>query len=114
MADRLLRLLQRAENTILVAILPSGKVVGWLHGSEQELLEAGSRCEILGLVVDPRHRGQGIGRQLVTAVEEWAASRGLDQVSVRSNVTRAESHPFYERLGFVRAKTQHAYRKRIS
>jgi hypothetical protein len=28
-------------------------------------------------------------------------------------VTRQESHPFYERLGYVKAKTQHAYRKSL-
>jgi hypothetical protein len=28
-------------------------------------------------------------------------------------VARTESHPFYERLGYARAKTQHAYRKRL-
>jgi hypothetical protein len=28
-------------------------------------------------------------------------------------VTREESHPFYERLGYTRVKTQHAYRKRL-
>ncbi|HEX2249485.1 MAG TPA: GNAT family N-acetyltransferase, partial [Gemmatimonadales bacterium] len=70
--------------------------------------------EILGLVVDPEHRGHGIGRQLVNAVEEWATGRGLTQMAVRSSVLRAESHPFYERLGYVRVKTQHAYRKRLS
>lgn len=26
---------------------------------------------------------------------------------------RPEAHPFYERLGYVRVKTQHAYRKRV-
>jgi hypothetical protein len=43
----------------------------------------------------------------------WAAGRALDVITVRSNVARAESHPFYERLGYVRAKTQHAYRKHL-
>ena len=66
-------------------------VVGWVHGTEQELLESGQRCEILGLVVDPAYRSQGVGRRLVTAVEQWAA-----------------------RLGYVRAKTQHAYPKALS
>jgi GNAT superfamily N-acetyltransferase len=80
---------------------------------ERELLESGRRCEILGLVVDSTHRGRGVGRRLVQAAEAWALARGLDQMAVRSNVGRAESHPFYERLGYVRAKTQHAYRKRL-
>jgi GNAT superfamily N-acetyltransferase len=113
-AQRLRRLLQRAEEVVLVAELAPGEIVGWLHGAEQELLESGRRCEILGLVVDGEHRGQGVGRRLVDSVEAWASARGLEQVAVRSNVVRAESHPFYERLGYVRAKTQHAYRKRLS
>ena len=88
-------------------------VMGWVHAAEQELLDSGRRCEILGLVVAPEVRGRGVGRQLVAAVEEWAAERGLGQLSVRSNIVRIESHPFYERLGFVKLKTQHAYRKQL-
>jgi GNAT superfamily N-acetyltransferase len=113
MAARLERLLARAEDEILVAEC-AGQVVGWIHGSEQELLEAGRRCEILGLVVDAGHRGRGVGRLLVAEVERWAAGRGLETMAVRSNVIRSESHPFYERLGYVRVKTQHAYRKSLS
>jgi GNAT superfamily N-acetyltransferase len=110
---RLDRLLASSQDVVLVAESATGEVVGWLHGAEQELLESGRRCEILGLVIDPEHRGRGIGRCLVSAVEAWARGRGLEQVTVRSNVGRTESHPFYERLGYVRAKTQHAYRKRL-
>ena len=53
------------------------------------------------------------GGALVAEVERWAAGRGLAEVSVRSNVVREESHPFYARLGYVRAKTQHVYRKAL-
>jgi GNAT superfamily N-acetyltransferase len=113
LAPRLERLLARVEDAVLVAEAESG-VVGWVHGAEQELLESGRRCEILGLVVDPAYRSHGVGRRLVTAVEQWAANRGLEQVTVRSNVARAESHPFYQRLGYIRTKTQHAYRKALS
>jgi uncharacterized damage-inducible protein DinB len=64
-------------------------------------------------VVDPSCRRQGVGGRLVEAVETWAMARGLDVIVVRSNVTRRESHPFYERHGYTRAKTQHAYRKSL-
>lgn len=109
--DRLDRLLEGSRDVVFLAELPKAGTVGWIHGAEQELLESDRRCEILGLVVDPKHRGKGVGRRLVEAVERWAEQRGLKQIAVRSNVTRLESHPFYERLGYVRAKTQHAYRK---
>ena len=114
MAARLERLLRSTDDTILVAALPSGQVIGWLHGSEHDLLESGRHCEIFGLVVDPRHRGKHAGQSLLDAVEKWAASRGLTEVAVRSNVVRVESHPFYEHSGYTRVKTQHAYRKCVS
>jgi GNAT superfamily N-acetyltransferase len=111
-ARRLERLLPRADQVVLVADA-GGLLAGWIHGAEQELVEADRRCEILGLVIDQRRRREGTGRRLVAAVEEWAVSRGLGEMSVRSNVTRAESHPFYEAIGYRRVKTQQVYRKRL-
>ena len=113
MEVRLRSLLARSDCTVLVAELDSGNVVGWIHGSQQELLESEPRCEILGLVVHADHRGKGVGRRLVESMEQWADARELGLMAVRSNVTREESHPFYERLGYIRAKTQHAYRKTL-
>jgi S-adenosylmethionine decarboxylase len=50
----------------------------------------------------------------VAAVEEWAAKRRIELVTVRSNVSRIESHPFYQSLGYLRVKTSHVYRKRLA
>jgi GNAT superfamily N-acetyltransferase len=110
---RLERLLAKPDHVVLVAEAPPTLVAGWIHAAEQDILEVGRSGEILGLVVAADRRGEGIGRRLVERVERWAAERGLEQVSVRSNIVRVESHPFYERNGYVRIKTQHAYRKSI-
>jgi GNAT superfamily N-acetyltransferase len=109
---RLERLLGRDDQVVLAACVGSA-VVGWIHGAEQELLESERRCEILGLVVDETRRRAGIGRGLVAAVEAWARGRGLAQMSVRSNVARAESHSFYQGIGYQRTKTQQVYRKSL-
>jgi GNAT superfamily N-acetyltransferase len=109
---RIERLVTLPDHLLLVAE-ENGTVIAWVHAAEQELFESGRRCEILGLVVDTARRRGGVGRTLVAAVEHWARARGLTEVSVRSNVVRAESHPFYERLGYARAKTQHVYRKSL-
>lgn len=111
-AKRLAHLLVRDDNAVFVAV-DGDAVVGWIHGAEHELLEVGRLCEILGLVVDACARRSGAGRALVAAIEQFAASRHLRQVSVRSNVVRVESHPFYERLGYTRVKTQHSYRRNL-
>jgi len=110
---RLGALLGAADQVVLVVTATDNAVVGWVHGAEHLLLEVGSRCEILGLVVSSGHRRGGIGHRLLAAVEAWAVSRRLPEVSVRSNVLRESSHPFYEKHGYRRVKTQHAYRKAV-
>ncbi len=114
MSRRLEDILASIEERVFVACRAPNEPIGWVHAAEQRFLEADRRCEILGLVVDEASRRQGIGQRLVAAVEEWAHTRGLTEISVRSNVVRVESHPFYERLGYGRTKTQHVYRKRLS
>jgi GNAT superfamily N-acetyltransferase len=114
LGPRLERLLASEEQAVYVATDSKGEVIGWIHGAEQLLVESGARCEILGLVVDVAARRGGIGRQLVEAAEQWALARGLSEVSVRSAVSRAESHPFYQQLGYERVKSQHVYRKRLA
>jgi len=113
MQRRLERADERDEQVVFVADR-GGKVVGWIHGAEHEFLVAGRVGEICGLVVAEGQRTSGVGRRLVEAVEQWARERGLEQISVRSNVARPESHPFYEGVGYTRLKTQHVYRKPLA
>ena len=89
-------------------------LLGWIAAEERDVLIAARQVEITGLVVDDAARGEGVGRLFVSAVERWAKSRQLGRVVVRSNIVRLESHPFYERLGYVRDKSQHAYQKAVS
>ena len=112
MTERLDRVLAREAHVVFVAEM-EGAVVGWIEGGEREILAVGRMGEILGLVVAVGARKHGVGRGLVEAVAEWARARGLSGLTVRSNVVRPESHAFYERLGFERFKTQHAYRKEL-
>jgi len=112
MQRRLEKLDGREEHVVFVAEI-NGEIVGWIHGAERELLVVDRIGEICGLVVAEGQRTNGVGRRLLQAVEQWARERGLEEVSVRSNVARTESHPFYEKVGYTRLKTQHAYRKKL-
>ena len=100
-------------SAVFVAEDPDGRVIGWTHVVLRAFMEMDLYAEIAGLVVDATARRQGAGRALVTAVETWAKGRGCAALSVRSNVKRQESRPFYEGIGFAIVKTQHVYRKNI-
>ena len=108
--ERLALLLPQATQFIAVAEREHA-LYGWVAAERRVLLEYGERAEIVGLVVDARARRIGVGQALVAAAERWACGQGLREITVRSNIARVESHPFYERLGFVRRKTQHNYAK---
>ena len=107
------RLLADSRHFIVVADQGSDRLLGWMHVEHRTSLQTADRAELMGLVVDGAARRRGTGRALVDAAEQWAQSQGLATLTVRSNVTRQLSHPFYEALGYVREKTQHLYRKRF-
>jgi GNAT superfamily N-acetyltransferase len=102
-----------SDHLVAVAQLEGGRVAGWVHAFVSRLIEAGPRAEIGGLVVDEEFRGSGVGGLLMEHAEEWARSKGLEAVSLRSNVIRKDAHRFYERLGYKQIKTQHAFLKKL-
>lgn len=113
-AGRLERILPLPTHAVLVCEGEYGRLAGFI-GLEQRLtLEAGDKAEVVGLVVDAGARRGGIGRALVAAAEDWARSRGLHELFLRSNIVRPEAHAFYPALGFERSKTQHVYRKPLT
>ena len=112
-ASRLRRLLVSADHPVIVATDDDRSLLGFVALENRLMLELGERVEIVGLAVDEGARRRGIGQALVHAAEDWAREIGVAEVMVRSNIARAQSHPFYEGAGFTRTKTQHVYRKRL-
>jgi len=99
------------DHAIFVAVDETAHVMGWIHVGRRESIETRPRAEILGLVVDSAVRRTGAGRALMSQAEQWAVEHGFDEVILRSNIVRPESHPFYESIGYTRTKTQHVYMK---
>jgi GNAT superfamily N-acetyltransferase len=58
-------------------------------------------------------RGKGIGARLVRAAEEWARSKGIATVLVRSQIAREDAHRFYLREGYERTKTSAVFQMRV-
>ncbi|MGH9068064.1 MAG: GNAT family N-acetyltransferase [Acidimicrobiales bacterium] len=110
MASRLATLLPLPEHFVVVAE-SGGALLGWAAVEIRMQLVSGRKAELMGLVVDANARRMGIGKALVRATENWVREQGFDKMTVRSSAARPESHPFYERLGYERSKTQHVYIK---
>lgn len=84
-------------------------VVGCLEVAVMFAWETGEWAEIRGLVVLDSARSQGIGARLVDHAKAWACARGHTKLRVRTNEVRTRTHAFYERLGFIKTKSQRVY-----
>ena len=65
---------------------------------------------VLGLVVDEKNQGQGIGAQLLNALEE-AKAREIKVIRLNSGVKRHEAHQFYEHQGYTSNHSQKRFLK---
>jgi ribosomal protein S18 acetylase RimI-like enzyme len=113
MMTRLKAVLGDKTDNCLVAESGGLGVVGWVHVSTTPLLEVERRAEVNGLVVDEAGRSLGVGKELLSAAEDWAKQMKCKSMSVRSNVLRERAHKFYEKNGYEHYKTQKAFRKKI-
>ncbi len=102
----------RGDEAVFVACV-SEQVVGWIDVVATQQLVSGPRAEIAGLIVSEEVRSRGVGRLLVARAEEWAASRGMRDMLVRSRVTREDAHRFYLREGYSRNKTSAVFVKKL-
>jgi aminoglycoside 6'-N-acetyltransferase I len=67
-----------------------------------------------GWYVDPDHRGLGLGRALIEAVEAWARERGLQELASDALLDNAPSQQAHEHLGFVEVERAVRYRKPLT
>ncbi len=71
--------------SLIVAPLPGG-VCGYLES----------------VVVDDKHRGQGIGEQLVNAAMEIAAQSRVTRIDLTTSDRRPAAKRLYQKLGFIK------------
>ena len=109
---RLSRILARSDQRFFVAET-DGHVVGWVHVTIADYVEADAFVVIGGLVVDRDYRRRGVGRLLMMQAEEWAGSQGCAIVRLWSTAARTGAHRFYASLGYTHIKTQYAFAKSL-
>lgn len=66
-----------------------------------------------GIFVTPEHRGAGIGRQLLEAVQSWALERGSAELASDAHLKNVASHAFHHALGFEETERVVYFRKAL-
>ena len=72
-----------------------GMAGGYLHREDS------AEAVVWGVWVDPAARGSGIGRDLVSAVIDWATTRGCERVTLCVTDTSGAAISLYRELGFA-------------
>ncbi|NEU09457.1 GNAT family N-acetyltransferase [Flavihumibacter sp. R14] len=103
--ERLARVIDHPESCVFVAVNDM-QVIGWIHCFLTIRVESAEFAEIAGLVVDEGARGKHAGKELVSAVINWARKRSVRCIRVRSNIKRHAAHEFYRHIGFNELKDQ--------
>lgn len=90
-----------AKDETLVAAMPSGPVLGFIHLQEApDPVTGGPAGYVSMLAVVPEAEGQGIARQLMNAAEEWAHRHGFRCLSLDVFASNERGRRFYDLLGF--------------
>jgi GNAT superfamily N-acetyltransferase len=82
-----------------------GAIVGFLDAQLQvpfdPMLRPITYCFVADVAVAASRRSQGIGEQLMRAIEGWAREHGADSVSLIYNVGNPRAADLYARLGYT-------------
>jgi ribosomal protein S18 acetylase RimI-like enzyme len=98
-----LRLMLDNDNSRAAVLVAEqeGQVVGMCTG---QLLvstaEGGLSALVEDVVLLPEWRGQGIGRQLMGAIADWATKQGATRVQLLADRNNSSALAFYNRIGY--------------
>ena len=89
---------------------PPGVLAAWVFADPEVAghVVVTSPGEVGRLFVAPSHRGQGIGRLLLTHVREWAAAQRIGLILEVVDDDRQAAIRLYESTGWVHTGTQAA------
>jgi GNAT superfamily N-acetyltransferase len=105
--------LSRTTDRVAFAAVIDDQVVGWIDAAMERHLQYAASAVIGGLVVRGDMRGLGVGKRLCLEVEEWARSKSVSLVRVRSQIKREDAHRFYLRDGYSKVKTSFVFEKSV-
>ena len=102
-----------SDNEYFIAVYDDGGVKGFIQAQRYDILYGESGYNIIALAVMPDFQKRGIGKKLLSALENYAKKTGASFVRLNSRIERNDAHAFYEHLGYTCDKTQKRFIKYI-
>lgn len=110
--EKLKQLLESDKDKIFVALIDND-VIGYIHANDYDVIYAPHMKNIMGIAVSSGSRKKGIGRALLSAVEDWARESGACGVRLVSGAARTGAHEFYRHCGYSGDKQQINFKKML-
>lgn len=96
--ERIRRVLAQANQTILVAEA-DGELVGYISGMGGDYRRNWRTVHIV-IGILQRYSGQGIGKRMFMALEEWAVQQGMHRLELTVMTHNQRGIALYQRMGF--------------
>jgi len=92
------------NNELIVAEI-DGDVIGTMQLTFTPSISfrGGKRCTVESVRVDEKHRGKGIGREMMLWAIDRAREKGCISMQLTTHRDRNDAHRFYESLGFSKS-----------
>lgn len=85
----------KTERERFFVAVEAGKIVGYAVATV-----SGKNGHVVSVAVNPRHRRQGIGTALLSAVTHKLVEEGVEQIHLEVRKGNSTAISFYERMGF--------------
>ena len=88
-------------NSYILLADTEGKVIGFISFMTRKTIIHSGLCGLIDeLVVSKRHRGKGVGKELISAAIEKCKKLGCCEVEVSTEFTNVNAREFYKHGGF--------------
>ena len=82
------------------------RILGFIQAERYDLLYGDDGWNVIALAVSREARRNGIGREMLRALEQEALKEGCRFIRLNCNIKRLDAHTFYKQCGFSCDKTQ--------
>ncbi|HCC54994.1 MAG TPA: GNAT family N-acetyltransferase [Desulfobulbaceae bacterium] len=96
-----LAMLLANDGAVVLVAEAAGRVVGMCSGQLTiSTAEGGFALLVEDMVVAEAWQGRGLGRELLTVLEQWAAARKIERLQLLADRNNTAALEFYRKLGW--------------